>query len=129
MSRASVALLRTHHERVHADYRHRIPDATDVALLVEVSAKNVTADRQQRDLYGRSGIPVYWFVNLADLRVEVYTNPGRSGYASERTSRPVSKSPCRSTEAKSARSPSIPSCREHTQSSSASELSPQCGRR
>jgi Uma2 family endonuclease len=65
-----------------ADYRHRIPDATDVALLVEVSAKNVTADRQQGDLYGRSGIPVYWIVNLADRRVEVYTDPGPSGYAS-----------------------------------------------
>ncbi|MFI5455207.1 MAG: Uma2 family endonuclease [Isosphaerales bacterium] len=64
------------------DYRHRIPEATDVGLLVEVSATNVSADRQQGNLYGRSGIPVYWIVNLVDRRVEVYTDPGPAGYAS-----------------------------------------------
>ncbi len=64
------------------DYRHRIPVATDLGLLVEVSASNVSADRQQGNLYGRSGIPVYWIVNLVDRRVEVYTDPGPAGYAS-----------------------------------------------
>jgi Uma2 family endonuclease len=64
-----------------ADYRHRIPDATDVALLVEVSAKSVIADRLQANVYGRSGIPVYWSVNLVDRQVEVYTGPGPTGYA------------------------------------------------
>ena len=64
-----------------ADYRHRIPDASDVGLLMEVSAKNVIADRQQGNIYGRSGIPVYWIVNLADRQVEVYSDPGSSGYA------------------------------------------------
>ena len=39
------------------------------------------ADRQQANLYGRSGIPVYWIVNLVDRQVEVYTDPGPSGYA------------------------------------------------
>jgi Uma2 family endonuclease len=67
-----------------ADYRHRIPEATDVGLLVEVSATNVSADRQQGNLYGRSGIPVYWIVNLVDRRVEIYTDPGPAGYASRK---------------------------------------------
>jgi Uma2 family endonuclease len=67
-----------------ADYRHRIPEATEVGLLVEVSAKNVTADRQQANLYGRSGIPVYWIVNLADRQVEVYTDPSSSGYTTRK---------------------------------------------
>ena len=58
------------------------PSATDVGLLVEVSATNVSTDRQQGNLYRRSGIPVYWIVNLVDRRVEVYTDPGSAGYAS-----------------------------------------------
>jgi Uma2 family endonuclease len=64
------------------DYRQRIPEATDVGLLVEVSATNVSADRQQASVYARGGIPVYWIVSLVDRRVEVYTDPGPAGYAS-----------------------------------------------
>jgi Uma2 family endonuclease len=67
-----------------ADYRHRIPVAGEVGLLVEVSATNVGADRQQGNLYGRSGIPVYWIVNLIDRQVEVYTDPGPAGYTSRK---------------------------------------------
>jgi Uma2 family endonuclease len=66
------------------DYKHRIPEPTDVGLLVEVSATNASADRQQGNLYGRSGIPIYWLVNLVDRQVEVYTDPGPAGYASRR---------------------------------------------
>jgi Uma2 family endonuclease len=65
-----------------ADYRHRIPEAIDVELLVEVSRTNPSADRQQGNFYGRGGIPVYWIVNLVDRQVEVYTDPGPAGYAS-----------------------------------------------
>jgi Uma2 family endonuclease len=50
--------------------------------LVEVSASNVNADRQQGTFYGRAGIPVSWIVNLVDRRVEVYTDPGPTGYLS-----------------------------------------------
>jgi Uma2 family endonuclease len=64
-----------------ADYKHRIPDVPDVGLLVEVSVTSLSADRQQADRFGRSGIPVYWIVNLVDRQVEVYTNPGPTGYA------------------------------------------------
>ena len=53
-----------------------------MGLLVEVSATNVSADRQQGNLYGRSDIPVYWIVNLVDRRVEIFTDPGPAGYAS-----------------------------------------------
>jgi Uma2 family endonuclease len=64
-----------------ADYRHRIPDVPDVGLLVEVSRTSVSVDRQQGIVYGRAGIPVYWIVNLVDRQVEVYTDPGPTGYA------------------------------------------------
>src|SRR5262245_1295047 len=56
-----------------ADYRHRIPEASDVVLLVEVSRTNVSADRRLITVYGRAGIPHYWIVNLLDRQVEVYT--------------------------------------------------------
>jgi Uma2 family endonuclease len=65
-----------------ADYRHRIPEPPDVGLLVEVSRTDVSADRQQGHVYARAGIPVYWIVNLVDRQVEVYTDPGPTGYAS-----------------------------------------------
>jgi Uma2 family endonuclease len=65
-----------------ANYRHRMPEAADVGLLVEVSRTNVSADRQQGNIYGRAGIPVYWIVNLVDRQVEVYTAPGPTGYSS-----------------------------------------------
>jgi Uma2 family endonuclease len=67
-----------------ADYRHRIPEAADVGLLVEVSRTSASADRRQADLYGRAGIPVYWIVNLVDRQVEVYTDPRPTGYASRK---------------------------------------------
>ena len=67
-----------------ADYRHRIPEATDAGLLVEVSATNVNVDRQLAIIYSRGGIPVYWIVNLVDRWVEVYTDPGPTGYASRK---------------------------------------------
>jgi Uma2 family endonuclease len=65
-----------------ADYRHRVPEPADVGLLVELSATSVYADRIQGNVYGRSAIPVYWIVNLVDRQVEVYTDPGPTGYAS-----------------------------------------------
>jgi Uma2 family endonuclease len=65
-----------------ADYRHRIPEASDVALLVEVSRTDVSADRRLITVYGRAGIPNYWIVNLLDRQVEVYTDPAPTGYAS-----------------------------------------------
>ncbi len=55
-----------------------------MGLLVELSATNVSANRQQGGLYGRRGIPVYWIVNLVDRWVEVYTDPGPAGYASRK---------------------------------------------
>jgi Uma2 family endonuclease len=64
-----------------ADYRHRIPVVADVGLLVEVSRTNPSADRLQGIFYARGSIPVYWIVNLVDRQVEVYTDPGPTGYA------------------------------------------------
>jgi Uma2 family endonuclease len=51
--------------------------------LVEVSQASLDRDQGSKWLaYVRSGIPVYWIVNLVDRRVEVYTDPGPAGYGS-----------------------------------------------
>ena len=72
-----VAVLRGSAE----DYRNRIPDASDVVLLVEVAETTLARDRGQKlAAYARSGIAVYWIVNLVDRQVEVYTGPGPDGY-------------------------------------------------
>jgi Uma2 family endonuclease len=64
------------------DYRNRIPAATDVALLVEVSETTLDRDQGPKwDAYAKGRIPVYWIVNLVDRQVEVYTDPGPNGYA------------------------------------------------
>jgi Uma2 family endonuclease len=64
-------------------YRDRIPDASNVVFLVEVAETTLARDRGQKLVaYARSGIAVYWIVNLVDSQVEVYTGPGTDGYTS-----------------------------------------------
>ena len=62
------------------DYSRRSPGPADVALVVEVSDTSLSDDRNQAELYGRASIPFYWVINLIDGQVEVYSNPGPSGY-------------------------------------------------
>jgi Uma2 family endonuclease len=64
------------------DYSRRSPEPADMALVVEVSDASLDDDRKQAEIYGRVGIPFYWIVNLVDGQVEVYSNPGPSGYQS-----------------------------------------------
>ena len=93
-----------------ADYEHRIPTAADVALLVEVSGSTLKQDRgKKRTAYARGRIPVYWIVNLVNRQVEVYSRPGKTGYKSQGSSGPASKSRLRSVAANSPRSPSMTS--------------------
>jgi Uma2 family endonuclease len=66
---------------ITADYRHRIPEPADVALLVEVSDSSLSQDLGPKlSAYAKAGIPVYWIANLVDGQVEVYSNPGHNGY-------------------------------------------------
>jgi len=64
-------------------YGTRHPGPEDIAILIEVSASTIRRDRgEKQTLYGSSGIPIYWIVNLKNRQVEVYTSPGPDGYAS-----------------------------------------------
>jgi len=60
------------------DYRDHHPDASDVALVVEVSDTSLTTDRLKGRTYARAGIPEYWIVNLVDRRVGVYRHAAGS---------------------------------------------------
>jgi Uma2 family endonuclease len=64
------------------DYSQRSPEPADIALVVEVSDASLADDRMQAEIYGRAGIPFYWILNLIDGQIEVYSNPGPSGYQS-----------------------------------------------
>jgi Uma2 family endonuclease len=65
------------------DYRDRIPEPEDIALVIEVAETTLDRDQGKKwDAYAHARIPVYWIVNLVHRRVEVYTNPGPAGYAS-----------------------------------------------
>jgi Uma2 family endonuclease len=66
-----------------ATYLERHPDAANIALIVEVSDATYHRDRGKKwDANARSGIPVYWIVNLPRRRVEVYIDPSPEGYRS-----------------------------------------------
>lgn len=61
---------------------YRYPRADEAALVIEVAGVSLDFDQTVKQrVYARSGIPVYWIVNLNDRRVEVYTDPHRTGYA------------------------------------------------
>jgi Uma2 family endonuclease len=64
-------------------FAQRHPAPEDVVLLIEVSETSLDRDKGKKRLnYARSGIPVYWIVNLVDRQLEVYTSPGPDGYQS-----------------------------------------------
>jgi Uma2 family endonuclease len=64
------------------DYSHRSPGPADVGLVVEVSDTSLGEDRKLAQVYGGSGIPIYWIINLVDKKIEVYAEPGPAGYTS-----------------------------------------------
>jgi Uma2 family endonuclease len=66
-------------------YLGRHPEPADIALVVEVSDTTYHRDRYEKSpAFARAGIPVYWIVNLLRRCIEVYTDPGPQGYATQR---------------------------------------------
>ena len=65
------------------DYLDNTPDASDVALLVEVAETSLDFDTTDKlRVYASAGIPVYWIVYLVNRRLEVYCEPHTGGYRS-----------------------------------------------
>jgi Uma2 family endonuclease len=62
------------------DFRARKAVPEEIALVIEVSDSTLRQDRTtKKRLYATWGIPVYWIINLVDMRVEVYTGPSGAG--------------------------------------------------
>jgi Uma2 family endonuclease len=76
------------------DYQDRIAEGSDAALVVEVSDTTLPQDRgEKRSAYAKARIPIYWIVILVDRQVEVYSRPGKRGYASRQVFKPGQQVP------------------------------------
>lgn len=65
------------------DYEGQHPGPADIVLVAEVADSSLADDRKlAAEVYGPAGLPVYWIVNLVHRQVEVYTDPGPTGYGS-----------------------------------------------
>jgi Uma2 family endonuclease len=63
------------------DYDLRDVTAADVALVVEIADSSLSADQvDMARVYAGAGILFYWIVNLVDRQIEVYSEPGPTGY-------------------------------------------------
>jgi Uma2 family endonuclease len=70
------------------DYATANPPAEKVGLVIEIADTTVERDRTIKGrVYARARIPVYWLINLAERRVEVYGDPQGEGAMARYTSR------------------------------------------
>ncbi len=72
-----------------SSYGSRLPEASDIVLLAEVTDTTYAKDRGPKwRHYASVGIATYWIVNLNARRLEVYTNPvGQGAQAAYQTER------------------------------------------
>lgn len=57
-------------------YMARHPAPADFGIVIEVSNTTLDSDREDKlPIYARSGLPVYWIVNVVDRQIEVYGQP------------------------------------------------------
>jgi Uma2 family endonuclease len=65
-------------------YAERHPGPEDVGLLVEVADSTLARDRGPKlAVFARSGVPIYWIINLVDRQVEVFAKPRSDGLYSD----------------------------------------------
>jgi Uma2 family endonuclease len=67
-----VTIVKGPRRRYHRE--HSGP--SDTGLIVEVADTSLNRDRTVKQrIFARGRVPIYWVVNLIDMRVEVYTDP------------------------------------------------------
>lgn len=63
------------------DFISHHPTPDDVLLLIEVADSSLDFDRRKKlPVYGRTGIPEVWIVDLQKSTIEVYREPHFTGY-------------------------------------------------
>ena len=61
-------------------YVTRLPNASEVLLIVEVADSSIDGDREvKRPLYAAAGVPEYWIVNVEAACLERYSQPSADG--------------------------------------------------
>ncbi len=59
-----------------SDYRQRVPNAADSALVVEIADSSYPEDAGDKlPEYAAAGIPQYWIVHIRARRIEAYSGP------------------------------------------------------
>ena len=72
--------------RLGREYRDHHPYPEDVLWLVEYANTSLSKDLDaKKRLYAAAGIPEYWVVNLRDMTVLVFRDPGAETYQTEHT--------------------------------------------
>jgi len=72
-------------ERLGRGYRDHHPYPENVFWLIEYANTSLSKDLDEKKrLYAEAGIPEYWVVNLRDMAVLVFRDPGSGTYRSER---------------------------------------------
>lgn len=70
-------------------YKTRIPQSSDVILVVEVSDSTLAFDQSEKlSAYGKAGIPEYRIVNRRKSVFEVYREPHFNGFSSKKSHAP-----------------------------------------
>ncbi len=75
--------LAIHREREDAWRLDRLPEISEIVLLIEVADSTVAADRRRKiPLYASYGCPELWLVDLVHGVLERYTQPAADGFGS-----------------------------------------------
>jgi Uma2 family endonuclease len=66
------------------DYEDHHPTPPEIFLLIEVADSTLRRDRDLKvPVYGRSGIPEYWILDVQERCLYVFREPGELGYGLE----------------------------------------------
>lgn len=71
--------------RPRDDFYRTHATPADVFVLIEVAETSLRFDRGVKaPLYGRAGVPETWVIDVLGRTIEVFTEPGPTGYAARR---------------------------------------------
>lgn len=69
-------------------YKSKLPDASDVALVIEASESSLRFDQRIKlPVYAAAGIPEYWIADLANEQIIVHRDSEGSAYRDVKTYR------------------------------------------
>jgi Uma2 family endonuclease len=67
-----------------SDYSERHPGGREALLVIEIARTSHQLDQRKVRIYAGAGVPIYWLVDLAARRLEVFWAPSARGVFEER---------------------------------------------